>query len=144
MLFPDSICCWTSAEYQVVNISPLYKGHVDGKLEDCTEVPTNSGQKQYAQGGKKEKDFHLPCTKKKTLHLLNPSCYLTPQRKGYITLDCCSASAGSRPYSWAIWVFSFRFDGSINLWLQRCAVSGLLSYRACFSLSNPPFCFALM
>ena len=38
------------------------------------------------------------------------------------------------------------FDGSINLWLQRCAVSGLikrmLSYRACFSLrSNPRFCF---
>ena len=41
------------------------------------------------------------------------------------------------------------FDGSINLWLQRCAVSGffkqVLSCRACFSLrSNPPFCFALM
>ena len=31
-----------------------------------------------------------------------------------------------------------------HLWLQRCAVSGLLSCRACFSLrSNPPFCFAL-
>ena len=30
-------------------------------------------------------------------------------------------------------------------WLQRCAVSGLLSCRACLSLrSNPPFCFALM
>ena len=76
------------------------------------------------------------------------SCYLTPPKKGYITLDCCSASAGSRPYSWAIWVFSFRFDGSINLWLQRCAVSGLLkqllSCRACFSLgSNPPFCLTL-
>ena len=42
-------------------------------------------------------------------------------------------------------------DGSMvpwfdrHLWLQRCAVSGLLSCRACFSLrSNPPFCFALM
>ena len=38
------------------------------------------------------------------------------------------------------------FDGSINLWLQHCAVSGLikrmLSYRACFSLrSNQRFCF---
>ena len=34
------------------------------------------------------------------------------------------------------------FDG--HLWLQRCAVSGLLSCRGCFSLrSNPPFCFAL-
>ena len=31
-----------------------------------------------------------------------------------------------------------------HLWMQRCAVSGLLSCRACFSLrSNPPFCFAL-
>ena len=31
-----------------------------------------------------------------------------------------------------------------SLWLQRYAVSGLLSCRACFSLrSNPPFCFAL-
>ena len=38
---------------------------------------------------------------------------------------------------------------SINLWLQRCAVSGLLkkvlSCRACFSLSsNQPFCLALL
>ena len=62
---------------------------------------------------------------------------------------CCRASAGSRPYSWSIWDFWFYgsmvrwFDG--HLWLQRCAVSGLLSCRACFSLrSNPPFCFALM
>ena len=32
-----------------------------------------------------------------------------------------------------------------HLWLQRCAVSDLLSCCACFSLrSNPPFCFALM
>ena len=41
------------------------------------------------------------------------------------------------------------FDGSINLLLQRCAVSGLLlqvlSCRACFSLrSNHHFCLALM
>ena len=35
------------------------------------------------------------------------------------------------------------FDG--HLWLQRCAVSGLFSCCACFSLmSNPSFCFALM
>ena len=51
---------------------------------------------------------------------------------------CCRASAGSRPYSWSIWDFWFdgsmvpRFDG--HLWLQRCAISGLLSCRACFSL----------
>ena len=67
--------------------------------------------------------------------------------------DCCRASAGSKPYSWAIWDFSSMvpwFHGSVvHLRLQRCAVSGLLKqvlgYRACFSLrSNPPFCFALM
>ena len=125
--------------------------------------------------GKKKKDFHLPCTKKNLASLKSPpppiiflmmhplyntlvtwawdvcvvtSCYLTPQRKGLKTLDCCRATSGSRPYSWAIWVFSFRFDGSINLWLQRCAVSGLLkqllSCRAYSSLrSNPPYCLAL-
>ena len=32
VLFPDSICFWTSAEYQVVNISALY-----GNFEDCAE-----------------------------------------------------------------------------------------------------------
>ena len=53
---------------------------------------------------------------------------------------CCRASAGSRPYSWSIWDFWFYgsmvrwFDG--HLWLQRCAVSGLLSCRACFSLRS--------
>ena len=53
----------------------------------------------------------------------------------YSQLHCCRASAGSRPYSWAIWDFSF--NGSMvqwfNLWLQRCAGSGLfkqvLSYH---------------
>ena len=61
---------------------------------------------------------------------------------------CCQALAGSRPYSWAIWDFSF--NGSmVHLWLQRCAVSGLLkqvlSCGARFFLgSNPPFCLALM
>ena len=69
---------------------------------------------------------------------------------------CCRASAGSRPYSWSIW--DFWSDGWMVGWfhgsmvicdcsgpLQRCAVSGLLSCHACFSLrSNPPFCFALM
>ena len=28
VLFPDSICFWTSAEYQVVNISALYEGYM--------------------------------------------------------------------------------------------------------------------
>ena len=44
-----------------------------------------------------------------------------------------------------------RFNGLMvpwfhgHLWLQRCAVSGSLSCRACFSLrSNPPFSFALI
>ena len=32
-------------------------GYVDGKFEDCTKVPTNSGQKKYAQGEKKRKRF---------------------------------------------------------------------------------------
>ena len=37
MLFPDSICFWTSAEYQVVNISAPYERYVDGIFEDCAE-----------------------------------------------------------------------------------------------------------
>ena len=57
--------------------------------------------------------------------------------------NCCRASAGSRPYSWAIWDFSFNGSMvrcSINLWLQRCALISLLKQvlgcRACFSLGK--------
>ena len=58
----------------------------------------------------------------------------------FARFHCCRASAGSRPHSWSIW--DFWFDGSMvpgfgrHLWLQRCAVSGLLSCRACLSLST--------
>jgi len=54
--------------------------------------------------------------------------------------SCCRASAGSRSYSWSIW--DFWLDGSMvpwpwfdgHLWLQRCAVSGLLAATPVFLL----------
>ena len=75
--------------------------------------------------------------------------WLTKGSLFILTFHCCRASAGSRPYSWAIRSMVQWFNGSIvpwfhgHLWLQRCAVSGLLkqvlSCRACFSPRSNPF-----
>ena len=58
VLFPDSICFWTSAEYQAVNIYPLYEGYAEANLlKTVLRFLRILARKIYAQGWKKEKRF---------------------------------------------------------------------------------------
>ena len=81
---------------------------------------------------------------------LEPRSVVCPAPSALILVTCSNVFFLLPGISWQQTIFLIHlrflvpwFDG--HLWLQRGAVSGLLSCRACFSLrSNPPFCFALM
>ena len=49
VLFPDSICFWISAENQVVDISDLYEGYVDGKFEDWWGSVTGTNSARWVK-----------------------------------------------------------------------------------------------
>ena len=49
VLFPDAICFWISDENQVVDISGLYEGYVDGKFEDCRESVTGTNSARWVR-----------------------------------------------------------------------------------------------
>ena len=57
VLFPDAICFWISDENQVVDISGLYEGYVDGKFEDCRESVTGTNSARWVRWWGSNKDI---------------------------------------------------------------------------------------